>query len=152
MKILLILIITLGLLTAYATSAVETVNSGGLKTFRGASTLDETPKAERLKRVIKDKSTIRRNYVHQPPVIPHKTRGYRVDTNSNKCLTCHAWKYATETRATKISLTHYEARDGTTLLDVSHRRYFCLQCHVTQANAPDLIDNTFKPVESLGSE
>ena len=152
MKILLILIITLGLLTAYETSAVEKVNSGGLKTFRGSSTLDETSEAERLKRVIKDKSTSRIIVVQQPLGIPQETRGYRVDLNSNKCLTCHAWKYATETGATKISLTHYEARDGTTLSDVSPRRYFCLQCHVTQANAPDLIDNTFKPVESLGSE
>jgi len=152
MKILPILMLTLGLLTAYTTVAVETVNSGGLKTFRGSSTLDETADAEQMKRVIKDKNPIKRNYVHQPPVIPHQTRGYRVDTNSNKCLTCHGWKYAAETGATKISLTHYEARDGKTLSDVSPRRYFCLQCHVTQADAPDLIDNTFKPVESLGSE
>lgn len=152
MKILPILMLTLGLLTAYTTVAVETVNSGGLKTFRGASTLDETADAEQMKRVIKDKSLIKRNYVHQPPVIPHQTRGYRVDTNSNKCLTCHGWKYAAKTGATKISLTHYEARDGKTLSDVSPRRYFCLQCHVTQADAPDLIDNTFKPVESLGNE
>lgn len=152
MKILPILMLTLGLLTAYTTVAVETVNSGGLKTFRGASTLDETADAEQMKRVIKDKNPIKRNYVHQPPVIPHQTRGYRVDTNSNKCLTCHGWKYAAKTGATKISLTHYEARDGKTLSDVSPRRYFCLQCHVTQADAPDLIDNTFKPVESLGNE
>lgn len=152
MKILPILMFTLGLTTAYSSVAVETVNPGGLETIRGASTIDETREAERLKRVIKDKNPIKRNYVHQPPMVPHQIRGYRVDTNSNKCLTCHGWKYAAETGATKISLTHYETRDGKTLSDVSPRRYFCSQCHVTQADAPDLIDNTFKPVESLGSE
>jgi cytochrome c-type protein NapB len=65
--------------------------------------------------------------------------------------TCHGWKYARETGATKISLTHFETRDGKTLSDVSPRRYFCSQCHVTQADAPELVDNTFKSVESLGS-
>ena len=152
MKILPILMFTFGLATACNTVAVETVNPGGLDTIRGASTIDETREAERLKRVHKDKNPIKRNYVHQPPMVPHQIRGYRVDTNSNKCLTCHGWKYAAETGATKISLTHYETRDGKTLSDVSPRRYFCSQCHVTQADAPDLIDNTFKPVESLGSE
>jgi len=152
MKILLILIITAALVTAHTTLADQVVNPGGLETIRGVATLDQTRKAERLKRVIKDKNPIRRNYVHQPPVIPHQIRGYRVDTNSNKCLTCHGWKYAAETGATKISLTHYETRDGKTLSEVSPRRYFCSQCHVTQADAPDLVDNTFKPVESLGNE
>ena len=152
MKLLPVIIITLGLATAYATIADETINPGGLDTIRGTATLDETREAESLKRVIKDKNPIRRNYVHQPPMVPHQIRGYRVDLNSNKCLSCHGWKYAAETGATKISLTHFESRDGKTLSDVSPRRYFCSQCHVTQADAPDLIDNTFKPVESLGKD
>ena len=42
--------------------------------------------------------------------------------------------------------------DGKTLSDVSPRRYFCLQCHVTQADAAPLVENTFEPVESLGHE
>ncbi|MFT7432120.1 MAG: cytochrome c-type protein NapB, partial [Colwellia sp.] len=65
---------------------------------------------------------------------------------------CHGWKYARETGATKISLTHFETRDGKTLSDVSPRRYFCSKCHVTQADAPELVDNLFKPVESLGND
>ena len=84
--------------------------------------------------------------------MPHQICGYRVNKDSNKCLTCHGWKYARETGATKISLTHFETRDGKTLSEVSPRRYFCSQCHVTQADAPELVDNTFKPVESLGNE
>jgi cytochrome c-type protein NapB len=130
-------------------TVVPTVNPGGLETIRGFATIDETRKAEKLKRVIKDKDPIARNYVHQPPVVPHQTRGYRINLNSNKCLTCHGWKYAAETGATKVSLTHFETRDGKTLSDVSPRRYFCSQCHVTQADAKELVENTFKPVESL---
>lgn len=125
------------------------VSTGGLETIRGAASLDETRKADSLKRVIKDKNPIARNYVHQPPVIPHQTRGYRIDQNSNKCLTCHGWKYAAKTGATKVSLTHFEDRDGKVLSDVSPRRYFCSQCHVTQADARPLVKNIFKPVESL---
>jgi cytochrome c-type protein NapB len=157
MKILSLLVAVAALSVTLAsvaedTVAEDTVNPGGLATIRGAAPIEETRAAEMLKRVIKDKNPIARNYVHQPPVVPHQTRGYRVDLNSNKCLACHSWKHAAETGATKISLTHFETRDGMTLSDVSPRRYFCLQCHVTQADAAPLVDNTFEPVESLGNE
>ena len=150
MKLLSLLVAVAALAITATTIAQETVSTGGLETIRGAATIDETRTADKLKRVIKDKNPIARNYVHQPPVIPHQTRGYRIDLNSNKCLSCHSWKHAVETGATKISLTHFQTRDGKTLSDVSPRRYFCLQCHVTQADAAPLVDNTFEPVESLG--
>jgi cytochrome c-type protein NapB len=54
-----------------------------------------------------------------------------------------------ESGATKISVTHYATREGQVLSDVSPRRYFCLQCHVTQANTGLLVENDFKRVESL---
>ena len=152
MKIVTLMVMVLGLALANISIANDEVNSGGVESLRGVVSLDTTKKAEALKRVIKDKSPVARNYVHQPPVVPHQTRGYRVDRNSNKCLTCHGWKYAAETGATKVSLTHFETRDGKTLSDVSPRRYFCLQCHVTQADAKALVENTFKPVESLTHE
>jgi len=152
MKILLLIMITASLAISGNVIANQEVTKGGLDTIRGMAKINETKSAEALKRVIKDKNPIKRNYVHQPPVVPHQIRGYRVNKDSNKCLTCHGWKYARETGATKISLTHFETRDGKTLSEVSPRRYFCSQCHVTQADAPELVDNTFKPVESLGNE
>ena len=154
LSLLVVIVTTLSIspITMAEETVITTVNPGGLATIRGAAPLEETREAERLKRVIKDKNPIARNYVHQPPVVPHQTRGYRVDKNSNKCLTCHSWKHAAETGATKISLTHFETRDGKTLSDVSPRRYFCSQCHVTQADAAPLVENTFEPVESLGNE
>lgn len=151
MKKLLNVVMVLGLACTTSINAEE-VNSGGVESLRGTATLDATKKAEEMKRVIKDKNPIARNYVHQPPMIPHQIRGYKVDLNSNKCLTCHGWKYAAETGATKVSLTHFETRDGKTLSDISPRRYFCSQCHVTQADAKPLVDNTFEAVESLGNE
>lgn len=152
MKLLIIIVTIVGLSFTVLSQEKVTVNKGALDTIRGAASLDETRNADPFKRVIKDKNPIARNYVHQPPVVPHQTRGYRVDLNSNKCLTCHGWKYAAETGATKISLTHFETRDGKVLSDVSPRRYFCSQCHVTQADVRPLVENTFKPVESLTND
>ncbi len=40
--------------------------------------------------------------------------------------------------ATKVSVTHYMNREDAVLADVSPR-YFCLQCHVPQANAKPLV-------------
>jgi len=127
----------------------EYVNNGGLESLRGMDELDNESDAERLKRVQKDRQPIDRNYVHQPPLIPHEIRGYRVDKNSNKCLSCHGWKNAGRVGATKISPTHFESRDGLTLSDVAPRRYFCLQCHVPQADAKPIVKNEFEPVESF---
>jgi len=124
-------------------------NSGGVASLRGQVEVSTINKSEPLKQVPRDQNTIDRNYVQQPPMIPHTTRGYQVNLNANKCLSCHSFKNAGEMGATKISVTHFETRDGTTLSDVSPRRYFCLQCHVTQADAKPLVENTFQPVDSL---
>lgn len=128
---------------------IENVNNGGIASLRGISELDTTRKADELKRVIKDRSPIDRDYVYQPPLVPHQTRHYEVSLNANKCLSCHSWKYAGEMGATKISVTHYESYEGQVLSDVSPRRYFCLQCHVTQSDASPLVANDFKRVDSL---
>jgi nitrate reductase (cytochrome), electron transfer subunit len=124
-------------------------NNGGLESLRGISELNVTRGADKHKRVIKDREPLQRNYVHQPPIIPHQVRGYKVNLNANKCLSCHGWKYARETGATKVSPTHFETRDGMTLSDISPRRYFCMQCHVPQVDGKPLVKNEFKPVDSL---
>ena len=124
-------------------------NNGGVKSLRGQVEVSTTNRSETLKRVPRDQQTISRNYIQQPPMVPHSTRGYQVNLNANKCLSCHSFKNAAEMGATKISVTHFEAQDGTKLSDVSPRRYFCLQCHVTQADAKPLVENTFVPVDSL---
>ena len=151
MKLLPIVMMALGIAVT-GPSLAEEVNTGGLETVRGIETLDATKNAEAMKRVLKDKNPIARNYVHQPPLIPHQIRGYKVNLNSNKCLSCHGWKYARDAGATKVSLTHFENRDGRVLSDISPSRYFCSQCHVTQADAKPLVENTFEAVDSLTNE
>ena len=130
-------------------SGIANVTSGGQPSLRGLTELDETRQADPFKALPRDRSPYPSDYVYQPPLIPHSIRGYELSTNANKCLSCHSFKRASESGATRISVTHYETREGQVLSDVSPRRYFCLQCHVVQNDAPELVGNDFTPVESL---
>ncbi len=125
------------------------VSNGGQASLRGLTRLDVTRQADSFKRVPRDRSPYVSDYVYQPPLIPHRIRGYEISTNANKCLSCHSFRKARDSGATKISVTHYGTREGEVLSDVSPRRYFCLQCHVTQSDATVLIENDFERVDSL---
>ena len=48
-----------------------------------------------------------------------------------------------------ISVTHYMDREGNFLADVSPRRYFCEQCHVTQTVSKPLLENDFVDIDEL---
>ena len=123
-----------------------------VKSLRGATSLDEEIAAPEQKVFPKDGEPISRDYVQQPPLIPHQIKGYQVNRKSNKCLSCHSWKNYREAGATKISQTHFEDREKNVLANVSARRYFCTQCHVPQANAQPLVENTFKPITAISGE
>ena len=138
--------LALGSLTLGTVSVAQT---GGMESLRGVHELEVTNKAPDMAKNVDDDILVERNYVQQPPVIPHDIRNYRVDLNSNKCLSCHSWERYKESGATKVSLTHFETRDGHALADISPRRYFCMQCHVPQANAKPLIDNTYQSSSDL---
>lgn len=126
-----------------------TNSTGGIKSERGSTDLATEADPAPLKNFRKDGDIYDRQYMHQPPLIPHDIRNYEVDSKVNKCLACHSFKNASAMKAPKISPTHFETRDGMTLGEVSPRRYFCLQCHVPQADAKPLVENTFKPVDAL---
>jgi cytochrome c-type protein NapB len=150
MKKLITALLSAGLLLAGAVQA-ELDNPdgiGGVESLRGASELEATRAADDFKKFPRDQ-VLESDYVYQPPLVPHTIRNYEVSLNANKCLSCHSWKNAKEMGATKVSVTHYMNREDAVLADVSPRRYFCLQCHVPQANAKPLVENEFKPVDSL---
>nr|WP_315591971.1 nitrate reductase cytochrome c-type subunit [uncultured Cupriavidus sp.] len=90
-----------------------------------------------------------RNYTMQPPTIPHKIDGYQLDKDFNRCMFCHARTRTEETGAIPVSITHYMDRDNNVLAEVSPRRYFCVQCHVPQADTKPLVGNTFVDVETM---
>ena len=128
------------------------VAAAEVESLRGPAALDEPSRPSENITYAKDGEPIARDYVQQPPLIPHKIRGYRIDRNSNKCLSCHSWKKYREAGATKISQTHFEDRDKHVLANISARRYFCTQCHVPQANARPLVENTFEPVTAISEQ
>ena len=138
--------LTLGSL-ALATSVLAAVP---LLSERGDMPVaDEFEQAPQLHQYQKDGLPIERNYLLQPPLIPHQIEGYTITPKFNKCMSCHSWTKYKEANATKISQTHFESRDGIVMANVSARRYFCVQCHVPQTNARPLVENTFQPVDAL---
>jgi cytochrome c-type protein NapB len=120
-----------------------------IESLRGVTGIDQSGKAPEPKKYAKDGEPIARDYVQQPPLIPHKIDNYTINLKSNKCLSCHSWKHYRESGATKISQTHFANRDEQVLANVSARRYFCTQCHVPQVNAPPLVENEFKPITAI---
>jgi len=123
-----------------------------LSSLRGPIKIDQDSKSPELKRYPKDGAPIVRDYVQQPPLVPHAIDRYKINLKSNKCLSCHSWKNYRQYDATKISQTHFEDRDANVLANVSARRYFCTQCHVPQANAKPLVENDFKPITAISGE
>lgn len=121
----------------------------GLTSLRGQVPLEEEAKAPPARKWIKDDEIKPRDYVQQPPLIPHSIKGYKINVKFNKCLTCHSWANYREAGATKISQTHFADRENNVLANVAPRRYFCTQCHVPQANARPLVENTFQPLKSI---
>lgn len=110
--------------------------------------IESTSRADSFRNA-RDREPYPRDFVQQPPLIPHTVKGYNVTANFNKCMDCHAWSRTTESGATKVSQSHFKDRDGRELSNISPRRYFCLQCHVSQVEAPPLVNNTFKPLPSM---
>lgn len=139
-------ILSLNAIGAVSAAAPE---EPALKTLRGHVALTEERAPGALKPWQRDRDPIPRDYVQQPPLIPHHIKGYVIDKNNNKCMTCHSWARYKEFGATKISVTHFRDRAGTELADVSPRRYFCTQCHVPQTDDRPLVKNLFKPIQAV---
>ncbi|WP_442918223.1 nitrate reductase cytochrome c-type subunit [Magnetococcus sp. PR-3] len=129
--------------------ATTSANEGGVQSLRGVQSLESNSAAPVFKKWREDQKPIKRDYLQQPPLIPHSVEQYRINLRQNRCLSCHSWDTYKQSGATKISLTHFRDRYGSELADVSPGRYFCTQCHVPQRNARPLVENSFKPVDAL---
>ena len=137
------------LAAAFVMLGISNVVSAEVKSLRGESAIEDASTSVEVKTYLKDNQPIARDYLQQPPLIPHKIEGYQVNIKHNKCLSCHSWKNYRQHNATKISQTHFESRDGAVLSNVSARRYFCTQCHVPQVDGAPLVENTFQPVDTM---
>jgi cytochrome c-type protein NapB len=61
-----------------------------LQSLRGAEINASDPEGDGT-RYGRDQAPLPRDFVQQPPLIPHTIKGYTVTKNFNKCLDCHAW-------------------------------------------------------------
>ena len=133
-----------------ATAADEPASTAPVKLqgLRGGTPLnqDNAPAGSRQER---DHGPADRDFVQQPPLIPHTVSGYQITKNFNKCMDCHAWQKTKLSGATKVSVTHFKTREGAELDNVSPRRYFCTQCHIAQTDAKPLVENTFQRARGL---
>jgi len=127
-------------LAAFASFAIAQSAGTGVQSLRGAQ-IDEQVNVEDVFK--QDEQRFTRNYRQQPPLVPHSVDQYQVDLKANRCLSCHDWTTAGDRNAPTLSMTHYMDRDGNQLDRVAGTRWFCTQCHVPQADAPALVDNTF---------
>ena len=128
---------------------VFTANAQEIATLRDNTAIDQQKTPAPIPNVINKDIKQARNYPMQPPIIPHQTRDYEINLNTNKCMSCHSRNRTQESQAPMISVTHFMNRDGNFLAEISPRRYFCNQCHVTQVDAKPLVENTFIDMNHL---
>ena len=131
------------------TAPVALAETDGVTSLRGINPLDNNSAEPLQKNWQRDRDPIERDYVQQPPLVPHAIKGYKINVKFNKCLTCHSWANYKDAGATKVSQTHFEDRDKHVLANIAPRRYFCTQCHVPQVDAPPLVENTFEPLKTV---
>lgn len=92
-----------------------------------------------------------RAYPGAPPQIPHNIESFiPVTAKNNACKGCHDNQAMIGKKvkgvATAMPASHYtDQRDtsGKMGKELVGARYVCTQCHVPQANAKPLIENTF---------
>jgi cytochrome c-type protein NapB len=136
-------------LAAVVLLAAAAAGAQNLDQLRGPALLTEEA-APPLMAPVENRDLRRaRNYPEQPPTIPHTIEGYRIDINSNKCLSCHSRAAVAQSQAPMISITHFMDRDGQFLAAVSPRRYFCNQCHVAQLEVEPIVGNDFEDIDTI---
>lgn len=114
-----------------------------IATLRKNTAIEEQQAPKRITNVSNTDVKQVRNYPMQPPIIPHTTRNYEINLQTNKCMSCHSRHNTEDSQAPMVSVTHFMDRDGNFLAEISPRRYFCDQCHVVQYQAKPLVENDF---------
>ncbi len=143
---------TYALIITLTTAAAAAWAAEPIATLRGPTSLVEQGAAPTMPKVSNEDLRRLRNYPEQPPTIPHHIRGYQIDLNANKCLSCHSRRATADSNAPMVSITHFMNRDSQFLASVSPRRYFCTQCHVTQQVTKPLVGNDFADIDSVLSD
>jgi len=134
----------LAVLLILGMSAAALAQTAPVQPMPGTAPIDQMNAAPPIFQ-IKDGVKPEKNYRQQPPLIPHRIEKYEIDLKVNMCLNCHDWPNNVQEHAPLVSPSHYLDRDGNKLDKVSSLRWFCVQCHVPQADAKPLVENRFTP-------
>ena len=90
-----------------------------------------------------------RPYATAPPRIPHGADDFLpITPKQNACLDCHGVKDKKAGEPTPIPASHYtDYRNAPDRVDtrVVGARYVCVSCHVATTDAPNLVENRFRP-------
>ncbi len=114
-----------------------------IHSLRGGAALDAVSTSPAAGEWYDGDGKIQRNYIQQPPLIPHNIEGFSINRDGNACLSCHNWN-SQMPGATKVAVSHFLNRDNEALARISPRRYFCTQCHVPQKQVEPLVGNLFR--------
>lgn len=125
-----------------ACSSMAWAGANDVHSLRGDKPLESASIAVPAKVWSDGEGKINRQYVQQPPLVPHDIEGFSINLEGNDCLSCHNWDSTME-GATKVGTSHFENRNNEALAKISPRRYFCTQCHVPQRVTKPLVLNTF---------
>jgi cytochrome c-type protein NapB len=136
-------------LQVYAENQTAKLDASAPDGIRPGGTLDQDLPAPKIPRERITAVPSSRNYPEQPPTIPHNIRGYQIDKNFNMCLSCHSRSASPQTGAPMVSITHFYDRDGQALAAISPRRYFCVQCHLPQADIQPARTNNFQSIDAM---
>ena len=121
--------------------------SAEVTSLRGAHALEADAEKTKKSKIEKVSGGFERTWAEQPPMVPHEVAKYRISIKNNGCLKCHSAKTYKKEKAPKVGDSHFLTREDKRLEKVSSRRWFCSQCHATQANLDPLVANTFETVD-----
>jgi len=126
------------------------------ESLRGDQPITEISEVEKWKRVpakwsdifVETQSSV---FAYSPNqeqkfLIKHSIDGYQINRNSVKCLGCHGNMLC---KMKSLTDRHFknpdcENQDSYRVENLDYRYLFCTQCHVPQANAEPLRENTFE--------
>ena len=125
-------------------SGIYGQDGNGVVGLRGTTPLNEVAAAVEVGDEEVLNKTRPRQFPTMAPTIPHSAANFNIDLGSNQCLMCHNKDSASTVGAPAVAVSHYRNRDGEFLADISPRRYFCTQCHVSQRKSAPLQKSIFK--------
>lgn len=96
-----------------------------------------------------EQPALARPYAIAPPRIPHGVADFLpITTKDNACVSCHEVKDKKPGEPTPIPPSHYtdyRNRPGQAGSRLVGARHVCVACHVPTTDAPDLVENRFRP-------